>query len=162
MANYDKPYLFNIVLNSQQSSVFSSGNPNDVTYLFNWTNIKPGRYKVAMYWRGKNNADFVASDSPQVFISIGSVPNVYQATGVDASVVSFYAGTLRADTHAAGQVSFVADGANHNAEFYYEAKPLSNQIRIQVFRDDFVTPFTTLAGSNLADYIMVLTFKELK
>lgn len=160
MSAYDKPYLFNIVLNSQYS-LFLSGT-NDETYLFNWTNIKPGRYKITMYWRGKNNADFVASDSPQVFITFGTVPSVYQANGIDGSFVSFYAGTLRAETHAAGQVYFVSDGTNHNPEIYIESKPLSNQIRVQVFRDDFITPFTTLAGSNLADYICVLSFKEIK
>lgn len=161
MANYDKPYMFNIVLNSQQSSAFSTGT-NDEVYLFNWTNIKPARYRVAMYWKGKNNGDFVYNDSPQVFITLGTVPNVYQAGATDGSFVSFYAGSLRPDTHAAGQVGFVADGANHNAEFYYDAKPLSTQIRVQVFRDDFVTPFTTIAGSNLADYVCVLYFKEIR
>jgi len=67
MATYTDPYMFNIVLNSQNSSDFSS-NTNDSTYLFNWTNIPQGKYQVSFSYRGLNNSDLVASDSPQVFI----------------------------------------------------------------------------------------------
>lgn len=161
MAIYEKPYMFNIVLNSQQASSFSTGT-NDEVYLFNWTNIPQKRYKMTMYWKGKNNGDYVANDCPQVFITIGDVPCTYQAGAIDGSNVSFYAGSLRESTHAAGQVYFVADGINHNAEIYFNNIPRSNQIRVQVFRDDFTTPFTTLAGSNLADYVCVLQFREIK
>jgi len=162
MSIYDKPYMFNIVMNSQQASAFSSANTNDKTYLFNWTNIPQRRYKITMYWAGKNNADFVSDDSPQVFITFGDVPCTYLEGAIDGSFVSYYAGTFRPDTHAADQVSFVADGMNHNSELYLNSVPTYNQIRIQVFRSDFITPFTTLAGSNLADYVCVLQFKEIK
>ena len=161
MTNYVAPHMFNIVLNSQQSSAFSSGNNNDVTYLFNWTNIPQRKYMVTFFWKGDNNGDFVANDSPQVFVSLGSVPNVYQASSADTSSVSFFMGSLRALTHSAGQISFVADGLNNNPEVFYESKPIDNRIRVQVFRDDFVTPFTTLAGSNLGNYVMVLQFREI-
>ena len=162
MAIYEKPYMFNIVLNSQQSSAFSSGNTNDVTYLFNWTNIPQKRYKMTMYWKGKNNGDYVANDCPQVFITLGDVPTTYQPGAIDGSNVSFFVGSLRPDTHAANQICFISDGMNHNPEVFFNNVPRSDQIRVQVFRDDFVTPFTTIAGSNLADYVAVLQFKEIK
>jgi hypothetical protein len=59
MANYDKPYSFNIVLNSQQVSAFSSANNNDRTYEFNWTNIPQGKYMMSFSYKGQNNSDFV-------------------------------------------------------------------------------------------------------
>jgi hypothetical protein len=153
--------MFNIVLNSQNSSTFSSGNNNDLTYLFNWTNIPQRKYSVRFYWKGKNNSDFVANDAPQVFVTIGAVPNVYQASTAYTSSVSFFMGSLRAVTQSALQVYFVSDGINNNAEVFYESKPVDSRIRVQVFRDNFTTPFTTLAGSNLADYVCVLQFREI-
>jgi hypothetical protein len=161
MANYDKPYSFNLVLNSQISSPFSSGNPNDVFYAFNWSNIPEGKYAVSFSYLGKNNGDYVANDCPQLFLSISSVPSVYQAGAADISQISTYLGSLRAQTHAAGQVSFYCNSQD-NPEVFFNSKPTNGPIRVQVFRDDFVTPFTTVTGAvNLANYVMVLRFKQI-
>jgi len=159
MTNYEKPYKFNIVLNSQQTSTFSSGNTNNCTYEFNWTNIPRGKYRMSFSYRGANNGDFVANDSPQVFVSLESVPFCYQASGQNGSVVSRFVGTLRAETHAAAQIYFYAN-LNDNPDVYFDAKPSNGFIQVLVYRDDFVTPFTTLAGSNLANYVMVLSFEQ--
>ena len=156
MANYTSPHMFNIVLNSQNAI---TTNPNDCTYYFNFTNIPDRKYRVSFTYRGKNNADFVASDSPQVFLYMGQVPSVYQATSTDGSQVSFYLGTLRAETHAAAQVYFYAN-LNDNADIFINTSPMNNILRVVVTRDNFTTLFTTLAGSNLADYIMCLSFVE--
>lgn len=161
MATYDNPYLFNIVLNSQQASVFSSGNNNDLTYLFNWTNIPEGRYLVAFSYRGLNNGDFVANDSPQIFVSFGSNSSTYQASGIDGSNVTLFLGNLRAETHGAGQVSFYAN-INDNPDIFLTARPSDPQIRVQVFRSDFITPFTTVTGGlELAEYVITLQFKKI-
>jgi hypothetical protein len=160
MTNYIRPYRFNIVLNSQQVSAASSGNPNDCTYEFNWTNIPQGKYKMAFSYKGQNNSDFVSNDSPQLFLSLGTVPSVYQANGNNGSIVSNYIGALHAETHAAGQVAFYAN-LQDNPDVYYENLPTSGPIRLQVFRGNFVTPFTTLTGGlDLANYVMVLSFEQ--
>ena len=109
---------------------------------------------------GKNNGDFVANDCPQIFLSIASVPSVYQATGVDASIISTYIGSLRAQTHAGGQVNFYCN-AYDNPEIFFNAPANNGVIRVQIFRDNFTTPFTTLAGSNIADYVIILSFTEI-
>lgn len=160
MANYTKPYSFNIVLNSQQVSTASSGNNNDCTYEFNWTNIPQGKYQMSFSFKGKNNGDYVANDSPQLFVSLNSVASTYQASNAYGSVVSSYIGVLHAATHAAGQVSFYANEQD-NCNVYYDCLPTSGPIRIQVFRDDFTTLFTTLGGSQLASYVMVLHFRQI-
>lgn len=162
MATYIEPYMFNIVLNSQQASTtFSSGNNNDLTYLFNWSNIPQGRYQVSFCYRGLNNADLVADDSPQVFVSFNSNSSTYQASGVDGSNVSLYLGTLRIETHAALQAYFYANQYD-NPDVFLIGKPMDNQIRVQVFRSDFVTPFTTVSGAlALANYVLVLSFKKI-
>ena len=160
MANYTKVHSFNIVLNSQQVSAASSGNPNDCTYEFNWSNIAQGKYVMSFSYKGKNNGDFVSNDSPQLFLSLNSVASTYQASNAYGSVVSSYIGALRAETHAAGQVAFYANETD-NCNVYYDCLPTSGPIRLQVFRDDFTTPFTTLAASNLADYVVVLHFKQI-
>ena len=69
--------FFNIVLNSLQASDFSTPFNNDSTYLFNWTNIPQGRYSVSFSYKGANNGDFIANDSPQIFISFGNIKQVY-------------------------------------------------------------------------------------
>jgi len=160
MANYVKPYSFNIVLNSQQVSAASSGNNNDCTYEFNWTNIPAGKYSMHFTYKGGNNADFVANDSPQLFLSLNSVPSVYQASGQTGSVVSTFIGSLHAATHAAAEVNFYANETD-NSEVYFDNIPNSGPIRVQVFRANFLTPFTTLAGSQLSAYVMVLHFKQI-
>jgi hypothetical protein len=158
MANYTKPYRFNIVLNSQQSSA-PVINTNNLSFQFNWTNIPQGKYQLQFAYIGKNNGDYVANDAPQVFLSLGTVPSVYQASASNGSVISNFIGSLRTQTHAAGQVGFYSN-AQDNPEVYYNRLPTSGPITVQVFRDDFTTPFTTLAGTNLADYILVLTFRK--
>lgn len=161
MANYDRPYMFNLVLNSQISSPFSSGLHNDVTYAFNWSNIPEGKYAVSFSYLGKNNGDYIANDCPQVFLSISSVPSVYLAGASDISQISTYLGSLRAQTHAAGQIGFYANSQD-NPEVFFNTKPSNGLIRVQVFRDDFITPFTTVTGGvDLADYVMVLRFKQI-
>ena len=156
MANYTSPHMFNIVLNSQNAV---TSNPNNCTYYFNFSNIPAKKYRVGFAYKGKNNADFVANDSPQVFLQMNTTPSVYQATSVDASQVSYYLGSLRADTHAAAQVYFYAN-LNDNADIFINFPPRANTIQVIVTRDDFSTPFTTLAGSNLADYVLCLLFVE--
>ena len=160
MANYDKPYKFNIVLNSQQVSAQSSGNDNDCTYEFNWTNIPAGKYRMSFSYRGKNNGDLVVDDSPQVFLSIASCPSVYQASGQNGSIVSTFIGTLGVQTHAGGQAYFYSN-LYDNPDVFFNNEPTNGQIRVQIFRDNFTTPFTTLAASNLADYVMVLSFDQI-
>ena len=161
MANYTKTHSFNIVLNSLQVSDSSSGNNNDCTYEFNWTNIAQGKYEMNFSYKGQNNADFVANDSPQLFLSIGAVPSTYQASNAYGSVVSNYIGGLHAETHAANQVAFYANEQD-NCKVYFENLPTSGPIRLQVFRQDFITPFTTVTGGfELADYVVVLHFKQI-
>lgn len=156
MANYTSPHMFNIVLNSQNAV---HTNNNDCTYYFNFTNIPDRKYRVSFTYKGKNNGDYVGNDSPQVFLYMNAVPSTYQATSTDGSQVSFFLGNLRAETHAAGQVYFYAN-LNDNADIFINAPPMNNTIRILVTRDDFTTPFTTLAASDLAEYVMVLSFEE--
>jgi len=161
MANYTKPHSFNIVLNSQQVSASSSGNNNDCTYEFNWSNIPQGKYEMTFSYKGQNNADFVSDDSPQLFLSLNSVASTYQASNAYGSVVSSYIGALHAETHAAGQVAFYANEQD-NCKVYFENLPTSGPIRLKVFRADFVTPFTTLdADTELANYVVVLHFKQI-
>jgi hypothetical protein len=153
--------MFNIVLNSQLVSASSSGNPNDCTYEFNWTNIPQGKYRMAFSYKGQNNSDFVANDSPQLFLSLGSTPSVYQASGQNGSVVSTYIGALHAETHAAAQVAFYAN-LQDNPDVYFDSLPTSGPIRLQVFRANFTTPFTTSTTTqNLANYVLVLNFTKI-
>ena len=159
MAIYTDPYMFNIVLNSQNSSAFSSANDNDRTYLFNWTNIPEGKYQVSFTYRGLNNGDLVASDSPQVFISFPQT-TTYQASTQEINQVSFFMGSLRIDTHAAAQAYFVCNQFD-NPDIFLTSRP-SGPIRVQVFRSNFITPFTTSTGGvDLANYVIVLGFKKI-
>jgi hypothetical protein len=159
MTNYISPKRFNIVLNSQQVSASSSGNNNDCTYEFNWSNIPQGKYKMSFSYQGGNNGDFVATDRPQIFLNLGTVPSVYHASGQEGSVVSTYIGSLRAETHAAAEVSYYSN-LNDNPDVYYDSLPTSGPIQVQVYRANFTTPFTTLAGSALAAYVLCLTFEQ--
>ena len=160
MANFINPRRFNIVLNSQQVSAASSGNPNDCTYEFNWSNLPQGKYKMSFSYKGLNNSDFVSNDSPQIFLSLGTVPSVYQANGSNGSVVSTWIGSLHAETHAAAQVVFYAN-LQDNPDVYYDSLPTSGPIRVQVYRANFTTPFTTVTGGlDLADYVMCLSFEQ--
>lgn len=159
MANYDKPYMFNIVLNSNYPSTLSGLNVNNLIYDFNWTNIPQGKYKMAFCYKGLNNGDYVANDSPQLFLTIGAVPSVYEASEQNGSVISRYIGSLRAETHAAGQVYFYAN-LNDNPDVYFDSIPTNGPIQVQVFTEDFSTPFITVAASPLADYVLVLSFEQ--
>ena len=159
MATYIKPYMFNIVLNSQNfASVFSGANDSDRTYLFNWTNIPEGKYKVTFSYRGLNNGDLVASDSPQVFISFPQT-TTYQAGGTEGSRISNYLGTLRIETHAGGQAYFYANETDNPAMFL-TSRP-NTPIQIRILNGAFTDFFTTIAGSQIADYVMVLSFKKI-
>jgi hypothetical protein len=160
MANYTKPHSFNIVLNSQQVSAASSGNNNDCTYEFNWTNIPQGKYEMSFSYKGQNNADYVASDSPQLFLTLNSVSSTYQASNAYGSVISQYIGGLHAETHDAANVNFYSNEPD-NCSVYFDNIPNNGPIRLQVFRANFTTPFTTAAGSNLANYVVVLHFKQI-
>jgi hypothetical protein len=160
MTNYISPKRFNIVLNSQQVSASSSGNNNDCTYEFNWTNIPQGKYKMSFSYKGQNNSDFVSNDSPQIFLSLGATPSVYQANGSSGSVVSTWIGSLHAETHAAAQVVFYAN-LQDNPDVYFDHLPTSGPIRVQVYRENFTTPFTTVTGGlELANYVMALSFEQ--
>ena len=162
MTNYIKPYRFNIVLNSQQVSTSSSGNNNDCTYEFNWSNIPQGKYKMSFSYKGQNNSDFVSNDSPQVFLNMNATPSCYQASNANGSVISTYIGALHAETHAAAQVVFFAN-LQDNPDVYYESLPTSGPIQVKVFRGNFTTPFTTVTtAQNLANYVMVLSFEQVK
>ena len=159
MANYTKPHMFNIVLNSQQVSDASSINNNDRSYEFNWSNIPHGKYEMSFTYKGLNNGDFVANDSPQLFLSLGATPSTYQASNAYGSVISNYIGALHAETHAATQVAFYANEQD-NCIVYYESLPTSGPIRLQVYKADFVTLFTTTTA-DLANYVVVLHFKQI-
>lgn len=158
MATYVDPFMFNIVLNSQNSSIFSSANASNKTYLFNWTNIPQGRYELNFTYRGLNNADLVASDSPQVFISFTGM-STYQATTLETSRISQFMGSLRIDTHAAAQAYFYAN-QNDNPPIFLTSRP-DGPIIMRVLNGAFSDFFTTAAGSQLADYVMVLNFKKI-
>lgn len=161
MTNYVKPYRFNIVLNSQQVSASSSGNPNDCTYEFNWTNIPQGKYKMSFSYKGQNNSDFVSNDSPQLFLYMNATPSCYQASNANGSVISTYIGALHAETHDAAQIVFFAN-LNDNPDVFYDSLPTSGPIQLKVFRANFTTPFTTITtNQNLANYVMVLTFEQI-
>lgn len=161
MALYDKPYMFNIVLNSQNVSTLSSGNRNDLTYEFNWSNIPAGKYSMSFTYKGQNNSDFVSNDSPAVFLCLSSNPNVYQAGSSDGCVTSQYIGSLHAETHAAAEVVFYADSTD-NPEIYFNSIPTTGPIRIKIFRANFTTPFTTVTGGlEIANYVMILHFKQI-
>jgi hypothetical protein len=160
MTNYIQPKRFNIVLNSQQVSTSSSGNPNDCTYEFNWSNIPQGKYKMSFSYKGQNNSDFVGNDSPQIFLTLGCVPSVYQASGQEGSVISNWIGSLHAETHAATEVVFYAN-LQDNPDVYYDSLPTSGPIRVQVYRGNFTTLFTTITtNQNLANYVMGMTFEQ--
>lgn len=108
----------------------------------------------------QNNGDYVANDCPQVFLSLGCVPSVYQASAINGSVVSTFIGNLRAQTHAAGQVGFYAN-TNDNPNVFFNNLPTSGPIRVQFFQDDFTTPFVTITGGiDLAEYVLVLSFQK--
>lgn len=159
MANFIKPYMFNIVLNSLYTSNLSGADNNNLIYDFNWTNIPQGKYKMSFCYKGLNNGDYVGNDSPQIFLLLGAVPSVYQAYNASGSVVSYYIGSLRAETHAAGQVYFYAN-LNDNPDVYFDSIPNNGPIQVQIFTQDFATPFTTAAASPLADYVLVLSFEQ--
>jgi hypothetical protein len=160
MTNYIRPYRFNIVLNSQQVSAASSGNNNDCTYEFNWTNIPQGKYKMSFSYKGQNNSDFVSNDSPQLFLQMNATPSCYQASNANGSVISTYIGSLHAETHAATEVVFFANILD-NPDVFFDSLPTSGPIRVKVFRANFTTLFTTVTtAQNLANYVMVLSFEQ--
>ena len=160
MTNYIRPHRFNIVLNSQQVSASSSGNPNNCTYEFNWTNIPQGKYKMSFSYKGQNNSDFVSNDSPQIFLHMNATPSCYQASNANGSVISTYIGALHAETHDATNIVFYAN-LTDNPDVFFDSLPTSGPIQVKVFRANFTTPFTTVTtAQNLANYVMVLSFEQ--
>jgi hypothetical protein len=157
MATYTDPYMFNIVLNSQNSAAISSPNVNNKTYLFNWTNLPEGRYEVTFSYRGLNNGDLVASDSPQVFVSLSST--TYQATTTETNRVSQFMGSLQIVTHDAGQAYFTCN-IHDNPPIFLPSRP-NGAIVVRVLNGAFSDFFNTIAGSGLAEYVMCLSFKKI-
>jgi hypothetical protein len=110
-------------------------------------------------YKGQNNSDFVSNDSPQLFLQMNATPSCYQASNANGSVISTYIGALHAETHSATEIVFFAN-LTDNPDVFYDSLPTSGPIQVKVFRANFTTPFTTLAGSNLANYVMVLSFEQ--
>lgn len=160
MANYIQPYAFNIVLNSLRA-VPPGVATNDSYYNFNWTNIPPGKYEMEFSCLCQNNGDYVANDVPQLFLTLGTVPSVYECSVDNPSgLISTFIGNLRAQTHAAGQVNFVSS-IHDNPPVFFNNLPSSGPIRLQVFEQDFTTPFLTQTGGlELAEYVIVLRFRK--
>jgi hypothetical protein len=114
---------------------------------------------MSFSYKGQNNSDFVSNDSPQLFLHMNATPSCYQASNANGSVISTYIGSLHAETHAATEVVFFANILD-NPDVFFDSLPTSGPIQVKVFRGNFTTPFTTLAGSNLANYVMVLSFEQ--
>lgn len=160
MANYTKPHSFNIVLNSQQVSDSSSGNNNDCTYEFNWTNIPQGKYEMSFSYIGQNNDDFLADDIPHLFLALNSVASTYIASDQTNNYISRYIGGLLANTHSLDNINFYANEED-NCKVYFEHLPTSGPIRVKVLESDFITPFETSGASPLANYVLVLHFRQI-
>jgi len=115
---------------------------------------------MSFSYKGQNNSDFIANDSPQLFLSLGATPSCYQASNANGSVVSNFIGSLHAETHSATEVVFYAN-IQDNPDVFFDSIPTSGPIRLQVFRANFTTLFTTITtNQNLANYVMVLSFEQ--
>jgi hypothetical protein len=85
---------------------------------------------------------------------------VYQASNANGSVVSNWIGSLHAETHAATEIVFFAN-LTDNPDVYYDHLPTSGPIRVQVYRANFTSLFTTITtNQNLANYVMCLSFEQ--
>jgi len=158
MAIYSDPYMFNIVLNSQKSNpTFSSGNNNDKTYLFNWTNIPQGKYKMRWTFKSGNQTNLLATYNPQVELTLGAVSTTYVGGQITQSYIINFVGTLRSWVDPTQDGHFVAN-VNDNAPIFYNSVPTDDQIRVRMYNDDFTTLFT--AGVGMANYVMFLNFEK--
>ena len=162
MANYTKPHMFNIVLNSALASPPGYvANNADRSYNFNWSNIPKGKYVMTWSYRGLMQTNLTENDSPQVFLSMGSTPSTYIAGGtLTNNIITNYIGNLQTTTHANTDVYFCAD-SYQNCPVFYESIPTDNVIRVQMFDFDWVTPYTALIGLEpLAAYVLTLHFEQ--
>jgi hypothetical protein len=115
---------------------------------------------MSFSYKGQNNSDFIANDSPQLFLSLGATPSCYQASNANGSVVSNFIGSLHAETHSATEVVFYAN-IQDNPDVFFDSIPTSGPIRLQVYRANFTTLFTTITtNQNLANYVMILSFEQ--
>lgn len=161
MAIYQDPYMFNIIINSQKANpTFSTGNNNDLTFLFNWTNIPHGKYR--MQWTFKSAApaaNLLAAYNPQVELSLGTVPTTYIAGQISQSFICNYIGTLRQWVDPTQQ-GFYYSNLNDNSPTFYTSVPSDFQIRVRMFNDDFLTLF--VAGGGMPEYVMFLSFTKIE
>jgi hypothetical protein len=152
--------MFNIILNSQKSNpTFSSGNTNDQTFLFNWTNIPQGKYK--MQWTLKSTApvaNLLAAYNPQVELTLGSIPTTYIGGQISQSFIANYIGTLRQWVDPTQQGFYYAN-LNDNSPTFYTSLPTDFKIQVKMFNDDFLTLFT--AGGGMPEYVMFLSFTKI-
>jgi len=159
MAIYSDPYMFNIILNSLKSNpTFSSGNTNDKTYLFNWTNIPQGKYKMTWTFKSSNQTNLLASYNPQVELTLGSVPTTYVGAQITQSYVVNYIGTLRTFVDPTQDGYYVANSTDNSSTFY-NSVPTNEQITVKLFNNDFTTLFT--AGGGMPEYVMFLNFEKI-
>lgn len=163
MANYTKPYMFNIVLNSVLASPPGvMANTNDKSYFFNWSNIPRGKYVMTWSYRGTRQLTATGDDTPQVFLSIGSTPSNYIAGGTTTSSnITTYIGNLQSNTHINADLYFCAD-QYQNCPVFYESLPTDNVIRVQMFDFDWLTPYVSSTAGNeiLSNYVLTLHFEQ--
>ena len=163
MANFEKPYSFNIVLNSYLASPpLDLTNNNNKTYSFNWSNIPQGKYEMTWSYRGTKQITATGDDSPQVFLTFGSNGTSYLAGGNNTnSSVTNYIGNLQTNTHINADLYFYTSQYD-NCPIFFENIPTDNMIRVQMFDFDFITPYLSTAVGNepLSSYVMTLHFEK--
>ena len=162
MANFEKPYSFNIVLNSYLASPpLDIGTTNDKSYYFNWSNIPKGKYEMTWSYRGTRQTTATGDDSPQVFLTFGSTPASYLAGGTTTnSSITNYIGTLQTNTHINADLYFYTTQYD-NCPIFLESVPINNVIRVQLFDFDFITPYVSSVVGNepASPYVMTLHFE---
>ena len=159
MAIYSDPYMFNIILNSLKSNpTFSSANNNDQTYLFNWTNIPQGKYKMTWTFKSSNQANLLTSYNPHVELTLGSVPTTYVGGQLTQSYVVNYIGTLRTLVDLTLNGYYVANSTDNSSTFY-NSVPTNEMIIVKFFNSDFLTLFTD--GGGMPEYVMFLNFEKI-
>lgn len=165
MANFEKPYEFNIVLNSYLASPpYDVTGNNDKSYFFNWSNIPKGRYEMTWSWRGMLQTTVTSNDNPQICLTIGSTSSNYLAGGnTTNSNVTNYIGNLQTVTHINADLYFNATQFD-NCPVLYDSLPTNNVIRVQAFDIDLESPYTSASLGNepLASYVMTLHFIQKK
>jgi hypothetical protein len=151
--------MFNIIINSQKSNpTFSSASNNDLTFLFNWTNIPQGKYE--MRWTLKSDAlgdNLLAIYNPQVELTLGSIPTTYVGGQLSQSYIINYIGTLRSWVDPTQQ-GFFFSNLTDNSPTFYTSVPTDERIRVRMFNSDFITLFTATA---FPEYVMFLSFTKI-